>query len=58
MTKGAVVTGASAGVGRATVEEFARRGYDVALLAREPDRLIDDRELGPPAGRPVLPDER
>lgn len=39
MTKGAVVTGASAGVGRATVEEFARRGYDVALLAREPDRL-------------------
>jgi short-subunit dehydrogenase len=39
MTKVAVVTGASAGVGRATVEEFARRGYDVALLAREPDRL-------------------
>lgn len=39
MTKVAVVTGASAGVGRATVEEFARQGYDVALLAREPDRL-------------------
>jgi short-subunit dehydrogenase len=34
-----VVTGASAGVGRATVEEFARQGYDVALLARDPDRL-------------------
>ncbi len=30
----AVVTGASAGVGRATAVEFARRGYDVALLAR------------------------
>ncbi|MCJ2065402.1 SDR family oxidoreductase [Methylobacterium sp. J-088] len=34
-----VVTGAGAGVGRATVEEFARRGYDVALLSREPERL-------------------
>ncbi len=34
-----VVTGASAGVGRATVEEFARHGYDVALLARDPERL-------------------
>ncbi|SAL09378.1 short chain dehydrogenase [Caballeronia sordidicola] len=39
MTKVVVVTGGSAGVGRATVEEFARQGYDVALLAREPDRL-------------------
>ncbi|MFY9808341.1 MAG: SDR family oxidoreductase [Pseudonocardiaceae bacterium] len=30
----AVVTGGSAGVGRATVSEFAARGYDVAILAR------------------------
>ena len=29
MAKIAVVTGAGAGVGRATVEEFARHGYDV-----------------------------
>jgi NAD(P)-dependent dehydrogenase (short-subunit alcohol dehydrogenase family) len=29
-----VVTGASAGVGRATVRAFAEEGYDVALLAR------------------------
>ncbi len=29
-----VVTGASAGVGRATVREFARAGADVALIAR------------------------
>ena len=30
----AVVTGGTAGVGRAAVREFARRGYDVAILAR------------------------
>jgi short-subunit dehydrogenase len=30
----AVVTGASAGVGRATIRAFAQRGFDVCLLAR------------------------
>ena len=30
----AVITGASAGVGRATVREFARQGFDIGLLAR------------------------
>jgi short-subunit dehydrogenase len=34
-----VVTGASAGVGRATVREFARQGADVALLARNAEAL-------------------
>ncbi len=34
-----VVTGASAGVGRATVREFARRGAHIGLLARDPERL-------------------
>src|SRR4051812_45534574 len=29
-----VITGASAGVGRAAVRAFAERGYDVALIAR------------------------
>ena len=39
LAKIVVVTGAGAGVGRATVEEFAKQGYDVALLSRDPDRL-------------------
>ncbi len=34
-----VVTGASAGVGRATAVAFARRGWNVALLARGADGL-------------------
>jgi short-subunit dehydrogenase len=34
-----VITGASAGVGRATARAFARRGDSIALIAREPERL-------------------
>ena len=34
-----VITGASAGVGRACVREFARRGAHVALIARGRDGL-------------------
>jgi NADP-dependent 3-hydroxy acid dehydrogenase YdfG len=34
-----VITGASAGVGRATAREFAARGWDVAVLARNAARL-------------------
>ncbi|HTV80032.1 MAG TPA: SDR family oxidoreductase [Steroidobacteraceae bacterium] len=39
MNRIAVVTGASAGVGRATAVEFAKQGCDVALLARNAQRL-------------------
>lgn len=39
MSKVVVITGAGAGVGRATAEKFASEGYDVALLSRGPHRL-------------------
>jgi len=43
----AVITGASSGIGRSTAEEFARRGYDLLLLARRRE-LLDNlcEELG------------
>src|SRR5689334_2411156 len=34
-----VITGASAGVGRATVRQFARRGTNIGLIARGRDGL-------------------
>jgi NAD(P)-dependent dehydrogenase (short-subunit alcohol dehydrogenase family) len=39
MRKIVAITGAGAGVGRATVSEFARAGCDVALLSRDTGRL-------------------
>ena len=39
MGKVVVVTGAGAGVGRATVRAFAQAGYDVGLIGRDPVRL-------------------
>jgi NAD(P)-dependent dehydrogenase (short-subunit alcohol dehydrogenase family) len=46
----AVVTGGTAGIGRATVRELASRGWDVAVLARGQERLeataAEVRDLG------------
>jgi NAD(P)-dependent dehydrogenase (short-subunit alcohol dehydrogenase family) len=39
-----VITGASAGVGRATARAFAQRGADIALIARGEDGLTAARE--------------
>jgi len=36
-----VITGASAGLGRAIADAFVRRGWQVALLARGRERLLD-----------------
>lgn len=50
MSRTVVITGASAGVGRATAIELARRGDDVGLIARGEDGLAgaagDVREAG------------
>lgn len=47
----AVVTGGTAGIGRATVRELARRGWDVGVLARGEDRLADTVQEVRAAGR-------
>ncbi|HEY0565612.1 MAG TPA: SDR family oxidoreductase [Terriglobales bacterium] len=43
MSKVAVITGASAGVGRATVREFARHGYKIGIIARNQEALENAR---------------
>jgi short-subunit dehydrogenase len=55
MAKVAVITGAGAGVGRATVEEFARQGFDVVLLSRDAARLERAAEEVRHYGRRALP---
>jgi len=49
-----VITGASAGVGRATAREFARNGADVALLARNGEALDNARAEVESYGRRAL----
>ncbi len=50
----AVVTGGTAGIGRATVRELASRGWDVAVLARGQERLVDTVREVQEAGRQAL----
>jgi NAD(P)-dependent dehydrogenase (short-subunit alcohol dehydrogenase family) len=47
----AVVTGGTAGIGRAVVRELAARGWDVAILARGQERLDDTVREVQQAGR-------
>jgi NAD(P)-dependent dehydrogenase (short-subunit alcohol dehydrogenase family) len=49
-----VVTGGTAGIGRAAVREFAKNGYDVAILARGKDGLEATRKEVEAAGRRAL----
>jgi len=46
----AVVTGASSGIGRAAATELCRRGWTVALVGRDEDRLARAVELAGGAG--------
>jgi NAD(P)-dependent dehydrogenase (short-subunit alcohol dehydrogenase family) len=55
MSRVVVVTGASAGVGRATAQAFGKRGDRVALLARGEDGLDGAREEVESLGGSALP---
>ena len=43
MAQVVVITGGSAGIGRATARAFAEKGYDVGLIARGPERLAETK---------------
>jgi len=54
MARTVVVTGGSAGIGLATACLFAERGWQVAIVARDPDRLEQARAMIATRGGPVI----
>lgn len=54
MSEVVVITGASAGVGRATVREFARHGARIGLIARDKNRLETARDEAQALGGDAL----
>ncbi len=54
MARVAVVTGGTAGIGLATAQRFAAKGWAVAVIARDEGRLRQAEELLARHGRPVL----
>ncbi len=44
MTRGAIIVGASSGIGKALAHELADDGYEIGLAARRTDRM---RQIGP-----------
>ncbi|MBE7204446.1 MAG: SDR family oxidoreductase [Parafilimonas terrae] len=54
MARVAVVTGGTAGIGLATAHAFAERGWSVAVIARDPDRLAAAERALAAYGQPVL----
>jgi NAD(P)-dependent dehydrogenase (short-subunit alcohol dehydrogenase family) len=55
MNRKALVTGASAGIGRATAVALLREGYDVALAGRRADQLEETAGLVPGSTSLVIP---
>ena len=41
----ALITGASSGIGRDIALEFAKRGYDLILVARREDKMLEIKNM-------------